>query len=103
MMPLVITRTMLHTIKKFCDGIPSDKSLWLNNKLKYKRSPMYIQESINAGLYDYYQLLHSNGTMMIYEVHSISFQTFFVQAFTAIINIIAVNSRYFSMLLLYSL
>ena len=33
-----------------------------------------------------------------YEVHSISFQTFFVQAF-----IIAVNSRYFSMLLLYSL
>ena len=34
----------------------------------------------------------------IYEVHSISFQTFFVQAF-----IIAVNSRYFSMLLLYSL
>ena len=33
-----------------------------------------------------------------YEVHSISFQTFFVQAF-----IIAVNSRYFSVLLLYSL
>ena len=25
MMPLVTTRTMLHTIKKFCDGIPSDK------------------------------------------------------------------------------
>ena len=36
--------------------------------------------------------------VMKYEVHSISFQTFFVQAF-----IIAVNSRYFSMLLLYSL
>ena len=35
---------------------------------------------------------------MNYEVHSISFQTFFVQAF-----VIAVNSRYFSMLLLYSL
>ena len=34
----------------------------------------------------------------IYEVHSISFQTFFVQAF-----MIAVNSRYFSILLLYSL
>ena len=65
MMPLVTARTMLHT--KFCDGIPSDKSLWLNNKLKYKRSPMYIQESINAGLYDYYQLLHSNGTMMTYD------------------------------------
>ena len=28
---------------------------------------MYIQESINAGLYDYYQLLHSNGTMMTYD------------------------------------
>ena len=67
MMPLVTTRKMLHTIKKFCDGIPSDKSLWLNNKLNYKRSPMYIQESINAGLYDYYQLLHSNGTMMTYD------------------------------------
>ena len=70
MMPLVTTRTMLHTIKKFCDGIPSEKSLWLNNKLKYKRSPMYIQEFINACLYDYYQLLHSihsNGTMMTYD------------------------------------
>ena len=67
MMPLVTTRTMLHTIKKFCDGIPSDKSLWLNNKLKYKRSPMYIQEFINAGLYDYYQHLYSNGTMITYN------------------------------------
>ena len=38
------------------------------------------------------------SSLEIYEVHSISFQTFFVQAF-----IIAVNSRYFSMLLLYSL
>ena len=38
-----------------------------------------------------------NGRGM-YEVHSISFQTFFVQTF-----IIAVNLRYFSMLLLYSL
>ena len=67
MMPLVTTRTMLHTIKKFFDGIPSDKSLWLNNKLKYKRSPMYIQEFINAGLYDYYQHLYSNGTMITYN------------------------------------
>ena len=90
--------------------IPNNKNLALNrlNHLKRKlmrnsdlkqKYSIQIQTMLDK---NYAELVHDNfqitSKKVWYEVHSISFQTFFVQAF-----IIAVNSRYFSMLLLYSL
>ena len=69
----------------------------VNENYPYSSSEMLCGTSLCLSG-EYFHLSKKSHSPSTYEVHSISFQTFFVQAF-----IIAVNSRYFSMLLLYSL
>ena len=71
------TRSSLSTLKTVVDisEIPShNKFLKLNKTVKYQNKPMLIEEFFNAGIFDFQQLLDSDGNIKSYEDLLIDFE-----------------------------
>ena len=67
---LRFTRSTLSTLKSDVNAseIPSGyKFFWLNKNVKYQNKPSFIKKFFNAGIFDFEQLLDSDGNMKLYD------------------------------------
>ena len=70
------TRSSLSTLKtvvNVSEILLSNKFLWLNKTVKYQNKPMLIEEFFNPGIFDFQQLLDSDGNIKSYGDLSIDF------------------------------
>ena len=74
---LRFTRSTLPTLKSVVNASkipsPGNKFLWLNKNLKYQNKPVFIEEFFNAGIFDFEQLLDSDGNIKSYDTLSADF------------------------------
>ena len=73
---LRFSRSTLSTLKSTVNAskIPLGiKFLWLNKTVKYQNKPMLIEEFFNTVIFDFEQLLDSDGNMKSYDTLSVDF------------------------------
>ena len=73
---LRFSRSTLSTLKSAVNAseIPLGiKFLWLNKTVKYQNKPMLIEEFFNTVIFDFEQLLDSDGNMKSYDTSSVDF------------------------------
>ena len=73
---LRFTRSTLSTLKSVINASeipPGSKFLWSNKNVKYQNKPLFIEEFFNAGIFDFEQLLDSDGNKKSYDTLSADF------------------------------
>ena len=73
---LRFTRSTLSILKSVVNASeipPGNKFLWLHKNVKYQNKPLFIEEFFNAGIFDFEQLLDSDGNMKSYDTLSADF------------------------------
>ena len=73
---LRFTRSTLSTLKSVVNASeipPGNKFLRLNKNVKYRNKPLFIEEFFNAGIFDFEQLLDSDGDIKSYDTSSANF------------------------------
>ena len=73
---LRFTRSTLWTLKSVVNASeipPGNKFLWLNKNVKYQNKPLFIEEFFNTCIFNFEQLLDSDGNMKSYDTLSADF------------------------------
>ena len=67
------TLSILKSVVNASEIPPGNTFLWLNKYVKYQNKPTFIKEFFNAGIFDFQQLLDSDGNMKSYDTLSANF------------------------------
>ena len=75
---LRFSKSALKTLEVFSDASDEiktgNKLLWLNKGVKYQNKPIFNDEFFNADIYDFYQLVKTNGDLFSYDEIAINFR-----------------------------